>query len=143
MADNDTIDVPTVGFDGTRCVAKHLLAGIIEPRVSELFALINHQISDNGLKKSLGAGLVLTGGSAMLKGVRELAEQIFDLPVRIGFPQSVGGLAEVVSHPRYSTGVGLLYPGGDANSRKLSGVTSTQRLRHSFHQLKRAIAGFI
>ena len=79
----------------------------------------------------------------MLKGVRDLAEQIFDLPVRIGFPRAVDGLAEIVSHPRFSTGVGLLYPDGEAQIRKLSGVTSTQRLRHSFHQLKRAIASFI
>jgi cell division protein FtsA len=143
MEGNETIDVPTIGFGGSRRVAKHLLAGIIEPRVSELFSLINLQITENNLKKSLGAGLVLTGGSAMLRGVCELAEQIFDLPVRIGFPQSIDGLAEVVSHPRYSTGVGLLYPDSDAQTRKLGGVTSTKRLRHSFHQLKRAIASFI
>jgi cell division protein FtsA len=143
MGGNDMIDVPTIGIGGSRRVAKHLLAGIIEPRVSELFSLINLQITENNLKKSMGAGLVLTGGSAMLRGVQELAEQIFDLPVRIGFPHSVDGLTEVVNHPRYSTGVGLLYPDSEAKTRKLSGVTSAQRLRHSFHQLKRAIASFI
>jgi cell division protein FtsA len=143
LEDDDTIDVPTIGFGGSRRVPRHLLAGIIEPRVTELFSLINGQITENKLKNALGAGLILTGGSSMLKGVKELAEQVFELPVRIGYPHDVDGLTEVVSHPRFSTGVGLLYPGGEAQTRKLTGATSTQRLRQSFHQLKRAIASFI
>jgi cell division protein FtsA len=139
----DTIEVPTIGFGGSRRVAKHLLSGIIEPRVTELFSLINAQISENNLKNSLGAGLVLTGGSAMLDGVKELAEQVFELPVRIGFPFAVDGLVEVVSHPKYSTGVGLLYTDGEAQTKRLNRVTSAQRLRHSFRQLVRAISSFI
>jgi cell division protein FtsA len=139
----DSIDVPTIGFGGSRRVAKHLLSGIIEPRVTELFSLINVQITENKLKKALGAGLILTGGSAMLKGVRELAEQVFELPVRIGCPHEVDGLTEVVSHPKYSTGVGLLYPSGEAQSRKLNGARSTRRLRQSLDQLMRTIASFI
>jgi cell division protein FtsA len=139
----ETIDVPTIGFGGNRRVARHLLSGIIEPRVTELFSLINLQITENKLKKSLGAGLVLTGGSAMLDGVKELAEQVFELPVRIGYPYAVDGLTEVVSHPKFSTGVGLLYPHGEAQTDKLNRATSTQRLRHSLRQLKRAIASFI
>lgn len=140
---DDMIDVPTIGFRENRRLAKSLLAGIIEPRVTELFSLINEQITSNNLKKSLGAGLVLTGGSALLKGARELAEQVFDLPVRIGTPIAVDGLADVVNHPKFATGVGLLYPDGEAQSRNSSKVTSTKRLRHSFTQLKRAIASFI
>jgi cell division protein FtsA len=140
---NETIDVPTIGFGGSRCVAKHMLSGIIEPRVTELFSLINGQITENKLKKALGAGLILTGGSAMLKGVQELAEQVFELPVRIGYPHDVDGLTEVVSHPRFSTGVGLLYPSGEAQSKKLNGARSARRLRQSFHHLKRTIASFI
>jgi cell division protein FtsA len=140
---NEAIDVPTVGFGGNRPVPKHLLAGIIEPRVTELFSLINTQITENKLKKSLGAGLVLTGGSSMLTGIRDLAEQVFDLPVRIGFPHAVDGLVEVVSHPKFSTGVGLLYPDGEAETKKLNRATSSQRLRHSLRKFKRAIASFI
>jgi cell division protein FtsA len=139
----EAIEVPTIGFGGNRRVAKHLLAGIIEPRVTELFSLINVQITENKLKKALGAGLILTGGSAMLRGVKELAEQVFDLPVRIGYPHDVDGLSEVVSHPKYSTGVGLLYPTGEAQSKKLNGTRSTRRLRQSLDQLKRTIASFI
>ena len=139
----ETIDVPTIGFGGSRRVAKHMLSGIIEPRVTELFSLINVQITENNLKKALGAGLILTGGSAMLKGVKELAEQVFELPVRIGYPHDVDGLTEVVSHPKYSTGVGLLYPSGEAQTKKLNGARSTRRLRQSFDQLKKTIASFI
>ena len=140
---DDAIDVPTIGFGGSRRVPRHLLSGIIEPRVTELFSLVNVQITENKLKKSLGAGLVLTGGSAMLAGMKELAEQVFDLPVRVGYPRATAGLAEVVNHPKFSTGVGLLYPDAQAQSRSLNGVTGTQRLRYSFHQLKQAIASFI
>jgi len=139
----DSIDVPTIGFGGSRRVAKHLLSGIIEPRVTELFSLINVQITENKLKKALGAGLILTGGSAMLRGVKELAEQVFELPVRIGYPHDVDGLTEVVSHPKYSTGVGLLYPSGEAQSRKLNGARPTRRLRQSLDQIKKTIASFI
>jgi len=139
----ESIDVPTIGFGGSRRVAKHLLSGIIEPRVTELFSLINVQITENKLKKALGAGLILTGGSAMLKGVKELAEQVFELPVRIGYPHDIDGLTEVVSHPKYSTGVGLLYPSGEAQSRKLNGARPTGRLRQSLDQLKKTIASFI
>ena len=143
IVDDDPIDVPTIGFGGSRRVAKHMLSGIIEPRVTELFSLINVQITENKLKKALGAGLILTGGSAMLKGIKELAEQVFELPVRVGYPHDVDGLTEVVSHPRYSTGVGLLYPSGEAQTKKLNGARSTWRLRHSFDQLKKTIASFI
>ena len=140
---DETIEVPTIGFSENRRMAKSLLSGIIEPRVTELFSLINGQITGNKLKKSLGAGLVLTGGSAMLYGTRELAEQVFDLPVRIGTPIAVDGLAEVVNHPRYATGVGLLYPDGEARSRNSNKNTGAKKLRNSFTQLKRAIASFI
>jgi cell division protein FtsA len=140
---NETIEVNTIGFRGNRRLAKALLAGIIEPRVTELFSLINEQIAGNGLKKSLGAGVVLTGGTAMLRGARELAEQVFDLPVRVGGPLGVEGLTEVVSHPRFATGVGLLYAESEASiSAEIRGI-STRRFMQSFSQLKRAIASFI
>jgi len=140
---NETIEVNTIGFRGNRRLAKALLAGIIEPRVSELFTLINGQIAGNGLKKSLGAGVVLTGGTAMLRGARELAEQVFDLPVRIGTPLGVEGLAEVVSHPRFATGVGLLRAESEAFVTVENRGISTRRFKQSFSQLKRAIASFI
>ena len=137
------IEVPTVGFRGKRRMAKELLSGIIEPRVTELFSLINGQITDNDFKKSLGAGIVLTGGSSLLTGLRELAEQVFDLPARIGHPSAVDGLVEVVHHPKYATGVGLLFPESDTELRGVQRVGVTKRLKQSLNQLKHAIASFI
>lgn len=140
---NETIEVSTIGFGGNRRLAKALLAGIIEPRMTELFSLVNDQIQENGLKKLLGAGVVLTGGTGMMKGARELAEQVFDLPVRVGTPLSVEGLTEVVSHPRFATGVGLLFAEGEVTASLETRVPGTMRLKQSFSQLKRAIASFI
>jgi len=143
VEDGDSIEVTTVGFQGSRRLARHLLAGIIEPRVTELLSLINTQITENGTKESLGAGVVLTGGTSMLRGIRELAEQVFDLPVRVGKPLAVEGLAEVVHHPRFATGVGLLYDYGESSAGGATRESSAKRLMSSFTQLKRAIASFI
>jgi cell division protein FtsA len=140
---NETIEVSTVGFRGNRRLAKALLAGIIEPRMTELFSLIDDQIAENGLKKLLGAGVVLTGGAGTLRGARELAEQVFDLPVRVGSPWAVEGLTEVVSHPRFATGVGLLLARGEVSTNEETRKPGTMRLKQSFGQLKRAIASFI
>jgi len=143
VGDDDVIDVTTVGFGGKRRLAKHLLAGIIEPRMTELFALIAEQIRRNDLKRSLGAGVVLTGGSSMLRGARELAEQVFDLPVRVGVPAGVEGLSEVVSHPRFATGVGLLREFGDVERGNNARGEHAKKLMQSLGSLKRAIASFI
>jgi cell division protein FtsA len=140
---NETIEVSTIGFRGNRRLAKALLAGIIEPRMTELFSLINDQIAENGLKRLLGAGVVVTGGTAMLKGARELAEQVFDLPVRVGSPLGVDGLSDVVGHPRFATGVGLLLVEGEVSASVEAKGPGTRRLKQSFNQLKRAIASFI
>lgn len=105
--------------------------------------MINEQITKNQYKKSLGAGVVLTGGSSMLSGIQELAEQIFDLPVRIGTPIGVEGLAEIVDHPKYATGVGLLLLN---KTWGFGGVDRTSRSdwwQYSLQQLKKAIASFI
>jgi len=139
----ETIEVSTIGNRGSRRLTKAVLAGIIEPRVTELLSLINDQIAANGLKKALGAGVVLTGGTAMLRGGRELAEQVFDLPVRIGSPFGVEGLTEVVGHPRFATGVGLLYAEGETSVSADMKELGKRRFKQSFSQLKRAIASFI
>jgi cell division protein FtsA len=140
---HETIDVPGIGFREVRQIGRQLLSGIIEPRVTELLSLINDQIAKNGVKRSLGAGVVMTGGSSMLEGTRELAEQIFDLPVRIGTPISVDGLSEVVSHPRYATGVGLLKYDDYSGMKKTQRISPAHWWRQSFSQVRRAIAGFI
>jgi cell division protein FtsA len=137
------VEIAPAAGRGPRKVERQVLAGIIEPRMTELFGLIDQQISRSGLKRALGGGVVLTGGAAMMEGVRELAEQVFDLPARIGNPGGVGGLSEVVADPRFATSVGLLKSlapvvaaGGEAPER-------TGRLASGLHQVKRAIASFI
>jgi cell division protein FtsA len=139
----ETLEVPGIGYRENKIVSRQLLAGIIEPRMKELFSLIDEQITKNDFKKVLGAGVVLTGGSSMLERTRELAEQIFDLPVRIGIPKTVEGLVEVVSHPKYATGVGLLCYNGGIEQREMQKQSTHNWFFNSCNQIKRRIAGFI
>jgi cell division protein FtsA len=108
VEDNDTIEVKTVGDRPARQISRKALTEVVEPRYEELFTLIKHEIMRSGLQDLIASGIVLTGGSAKIQGAAELAEEIFHMPVRIGYPQYVSGLSDVVSNPMYSTGVGLL-----------------------------------
>ena len=105
---NEVVKVPSVGGRAARVVASHLLAEIIEPRAEEMFAFVRKAIVDSGYADLLASGVVLTGGSAQLHGMAELAEELLGLPVRLGVPQRVGGLIEVVRKPAFATGVGLV-----------------------------------
>ena len=105
---DETIEVPSVGGREPRVLSRQLLAEILEPRVEEIFTLVNRELIKSGFENRISSGLVLTGGSAILPGMPELAEQIFNLPVRRGLPQGIGGLADVVNSPVYATGVGLV-----------------------------------
>jgi cell division protein FtsA len=143
VPEGETIEVPGIGLREKRKVGRMLLAGIIEPRMKELFSLIDQQIARNEFKKSLGAGVVLTGGCSLLEGARELAEQIFDLPVRVGSPLGVEGLVEVASHPMYATGVGLLLYVDEVGRRWRDKRSFGGLWRNSLSQIKRAIASYI
>jgi len=105
---DETIEVPSVGGREPRILSRQLLAEILEPRVEEIFTLVNREIVKSGFEDLIASGVVLTGGSAILPGMPELAEQIFDLPVRRGKPTGIGGLIDVVNSPIYATGVGLV-----------------------------------
>lgn len=107
----ETIKVPGVGERPARELSRQALAEVVEPRYDELFSLVQAELRRNGFEDILAAGIVLTGGSSKIEGVAELAEEIFHMPVRIGFPQQVSGLADAVKNPIYSTGVGLLLYG--------------------------------
>ena len=107
----EMVEVPGVGDRGPRELSRKTLAEVIEPRVEELYSLVQAELRRSGYEELLSSGIVITGGSSVMQGMAELGEEIFHMPVRIGQPNYSGGLAEVVRHPRYSTGVGLLLAG--------------------------------
>jgi len=110
--EEETIEVPAVGRGRKpRILSRQILADIIQPRAEEIFRLIDNDIKRMGYEKSLNSGVVLTGGTAMLDGLEEVAEEIFDLPIRRGDPTGVGGLVDRVNTPDYATTVGLILYG--------------------------------
>lgn len=108
---DETIKVPSVGDRPPRDLSRQALAEVVEPRYDELFTLVQGEIRRSGFEDMIAAGIVLTGGTSKMEGVVELAEEIFHMPVRLGAPQNVNGLKDIVNNPIYSTGVGLLHYG--------------------------------
>jgi cell division protein FtsA len=106
--EDDTIEVASVGGRKPRLMARRILSEILQPRAEEIFHLVWDEIRRAGYEKSLNSGIVLTGGGAILEGMPEIAEQIFDLPIRRGAPTEVGGLADHVNSPTFATPVGLV-----------------------------------
>jgi cell division protein FtsA len=106
---DETIEVPSVGGRAPRVLARRILCEIVEPRVEELFQLVHREIQKAGQEDLLASGVVLTGGSTLLHGMPELAEEVLGLPVRRGLPRSIGGLTDVVKSPQHATAVGLLH----------------------------------
>jgi cell division protein FtsA len=107
VREDEVIQVPSVGGRKPRELSRQILSEIIQPRVEEIFTLIARDLSRAGLADAAAAGVVVTGGTSIMAGVPELAEQVFDQPVRRGAPAGIGGLGEAVRQPIYSTGVGL------------------------------------
>ncbi len=105
---DETIEVPGVGEREPRKLSRMTLIDVVEPRYSELLDLVAAELRRSGYEDLIAAGIVLTGGSAKMEGVVDLAEEIFNMPVRLGVPQGVGGLVDVVRNPIHATGVGLL-----------------------------------
>jgi cell division protein FtsA len=115
---DETIEVPSVGGREPRTLARQVLVDILEPRVEEIFQLVYREIQRSGYADLIPSGVVITGGSTLLDGMTELAEEVLGLPVRQGFPQGVGGLVDVVKSPMYATGVGLvMYGANNMDSR--------------------------
>jgi cell division protein FtsA len=115
---DETIEVPSVGDRPPRRLARQTLAEVVEPRYEELFSLIRDELRRSGFEELIAAGVVITGGSAKMEGAIELAEEVFHMPVRLGVPQHVDGLVEVVRNPIHATGVGLLLYGLESISRR-------------------------
>lgn len=110
----ETVEMPGPGPGQKRAVARELIAHIVEQRLDEMFGLVHQELQDQDLLDDLGAGIVLTGGTAALPGIVELAQQIFAAPVRLGVPlEGLGGLADSVARPRFAIAAGLALWGAD------------------------------
>ena len=108
---DETLKVPGVGEKPAKELSRQALAEVVEPRYDELFTLVQAELRRSGYEDLLAAGIVLTGGSSKMEGVVELAEEIFHMPVSLGYPRHVTGLKDIVRNPIYATGVGLLLYG--------------------------------
>ena len=111
----ETLDVPSVGGRPPRLLSRQILCEIIEPRVEELFSMVQERLKKTGYEDMLASGIVLTGGTALTEGMQDVAERITGMPVRRGTPRNIGGLMDVVNSPIYSTGVGLVLFGAENN----------------------------
>ncbi len=107
----ETIEVPSVGGGQPRILSRQILAEIVEPRVEEIFMLVQHEIQKAGLEEAMASGVVITGGSTLLAGMPEMAEEVLGMPVRRGVPRGIGGLVDVVKGPQFATAVGLVLYG--------------------------------
>ena len=137
---DETVEVPSVGNRPMRRMSRQTLAEVVEPRYEELFSLVQAELRRSGYERQIVAGIVLTGGSSNMQGVVELAEEVFHVPVRVGTPQNVKGLVELIKNPIYATGVGLLLYGlrqqrDRTPSRRIdSGATSVWKRMKSWFQ---------
>jgi len=132
LADShETVEVPGLGDRAPRQMSRQTLAEVIEPRVEELYSLVQQVLRQSGYEELVSSGIVLTGGSAVMQGMVELGEEVFHMPVRLGVPRYNGALADVVRNPRYATAVGLLMEGKAQMDRGLvlrQGGSFTQTL---------------
>ncbi|MBX7096204.1 MAG: cell division protein FtsA [Myxococcaceae bacterium] len=115
----EMIEVPSVGGREPRVMGRQILCEILEPRVEEIFQLVHREVERNGFSEMLTSGVVITGGSTLLPGMSELAEEVMGVPVRKGVPRGIGGLVDVVKSPIYATGVGLVVYGAKHSDRRM------------------------
>lgn len=124
----EVVEVPSVGGRKPRLLSRQMLCEIVQPRMEEIFTHVSLEVRRAGFMQQAAAGVVVTGGSSIMEGVPELAEQLFDLPVRLGLPTGVGGLKEVVSSPMCATGVGLVLYGAEHRDQHQFGRLSDRTL---------------
>jgi cell division protein FtsA len=141
IAKDEAIEVPSVGGREPREISRQILGRIIEPRMEEILEMAYKEITKSGCEDILAAGVVLTGGASILEGVPELAEQIFNMPVRRGYPIGIGGLTDVVNSPLYATAVGLVVYGSKNVARERIRAEGNFIIR-MFKRLKRWILDF-
>jgi len=142
IAKDETIEVPSVGGREPREVSRQIIGRIVEPRMEEILTMAYKEIVKSGYEDILAAGIVLTGGTADLEGITELAEQIFNMPVRRGNPVGFGGLTDVVNSPMYATGVGLIFYGSKYLSKDPRPVMGSGLFGDIFKKIKKWVLEF-
>jgi len=138
VGDEETVEVPSVGGRPPRVLPRKVLAEILEARVEEIFTLVRREIERTGYEDLLSSGVVITGGSTLVDGMTELAEQVLGLPVRRGAPRGVGGLVDVVRSPMYATGVGLVKYGAknmDLSQLRVKERSAFSRMKSWFGEI--------
>ncbi len=137
MVDKDeTLEVPSVGGRQPRVLSRQILTEILEPRVEEIFQLVHREIQKCGYADLLASGVVITGGSTLLAGMAELAEETMGLPTRRGMPRGIGGLVDVVKSPMYATGVGLVLYGAKHSDLRHFKIREENVYRKVKHRMK-------
>ncbi len=137
IASEEMIEVPGMGGRKPRKLHRQILGEILEPRMEEIFRLIQREIYRAGMENVMASGLVLTGGSALLDGVADIAESIFNLPTRLGKPRGIGGLVDVVNNPMYATGVGLVIYGANNQTAKKFRIRDANIFNRIITRMKR------
>ena len=136
--ENETIEVPSVGGREPRVIHRRVLSDIVQPRAEEVFGLVRMEIIKSGYYEQIPSGVVLTGGSNIMEGMVEVAERVFELPVRRGVPLGVGGLVDIVNSPMYATGVGLVLYGMRQTENNGSGFFGDRNLFNKVFQRMRS-----
>jgi cell division protein FtsA len=134
---DETIEVPSVGGRKPRMLSRQLLCEVIQPRVEEIFSLVDRETRKTGYADAVAAGMVITGGSSIMEGMPELAEQIFDMPVRRAEPKGLGGLVDIISSPAHATGAGLvIYGAAHRTQRRFKKVSDRVIFNKVFSRMK-------
>jgi len=139
---DETIEVPSVGGRKPRVLSRQTLAEIVEPRVEEILTLVHNEVIRTGYGNLIASGIILTGGSALLDGIPELAEQVFNMPVRRGIPIGIGGLVDLVHSPMYATGVGLVLYGSKNKAQSRFKVGDGNVFSKVTHRMREWIGEF-
>ncbi len=137
ISPEETIEVPGMGGRTPRKLPRQILGEILEPRMEEIFTLIQREVYRAGMEKIITSGVVLTGGTSLLDGGVEIAESIFNLPARLGKPRGISGLVDVVNNPMYATGVGLVIYGAKNQPSKKFRIRDTNIFNRVMTRMKR------
>ena len=132
VSEGENIETPSVGGREPRTVPRQILSEIIEARTREMFELLDHEVNESGYREIMSSGIVLTGGASCMQGMSELAEDVFQSPVRVGTPIGLGGLIDVVNNPMYATCTGLIQYG---SKRFKSGTNRELQGRNLFDKI--------